>query len=416
MPLTQGLLVPIVKGYGKHLKKGALGLLFFIAAGGSFAQNSVSNTIANQAQFESAVQAMFLGDYEYALNVFEDLYLRTDSLRVKLEWARTAFLAKKFNLAKDLFLDVLEEPVPDLVRFNISLYLEEIEKEGNQTDWSLGLTREYNPFGIAESQEVIVFGVPFQYIPPTEPSYLSGVTGRFYHARSIDKGQSIRFIGDIYGAIYEGSRNNKADVNLGVDYIFPSWREARVQAGVDHFFQRSDLVVRQPYIGFQYQKDQLTGLLNHYQINGRRALNKYAEFSQLDGEVNSVSLRGARDFSKTLRIGLTGEVVDTSAESESDHYSAISAGIYFQYFSREISSKVYAAYSYSKRRHDSSDPFFQVKRVDRKEAVSFAIQPYRLQLFGVFPKLEVGFESNNSTIPLYSSDRTTVNLQFQKNY
>ncbi len=101
------------------VKRGGFGLLFSCISTLAVAQIIPPAPDPHQTQFEAGLRNMFEGRYEQATSIFEDLYRKTRAVRVKLEWARAAFLWKRYELSRSLFDQVLEQPVPDVVRFNV---------------------------------------------------------------------------------------------------------------------------------------------------------------------------------------------------------------------------------------------------------------------------------------------------------
>lgn len=411
-----GLLVLVDKFLRHSIIKGGISLLFLLM---SFQAGSQPISLApdpNQLQFEQAIRLMQAGSYALALEQFADLYALTSSLRVKLEWARTAFLAKQYDLANDLFLAVLEEPIPDVVRFNVSLYLSEIAQLGNQTDWGIGFTRDFNPFGVPEDQEIILFGLPFQFVASEPREHLFGITGYVRHARPLNSSRTLRFVGEFNGVQYEGSGNNKGDIRLGMDYRLPTFDNVKLKAGIDHYYQKSTVLLRQPYLGAEYRKDQLSGFLNQYQIEGRLARNDYPDFDSLNGHTWSIATFGAKNITPTLQLGVSTYMDDTSSDFDLQSYRTLCAGMHIRFYLPSIRSNLRITYFQSRRRFGAVDPLFQVRRVDDREFFSVSVQPYALKVFGLYPSIELGFEETKSAIPINSSDKTVFNFRLRKNY
>ncbi len=172
-----------------QLKKGAWGLLFLLSS--TFAIGQVRYIDPAQVQFEAGVSALFSDDLENALKLFEDLYKKTNAPRVKLEWARAAFLAKKYKLSSQLFNEVLAENIPDSVRFNISLWLTEISALSDQTDYGFTFVRDTNPFAVGKQQTILIYGTPFLYSPPQDIETLLGLNFHFRHSRTLNASGTV---------------------------------------------------------------------------------------------------------------------------------------------------------------------------------------------------------------------------------
>jgi hypothetical protein len=413
---TQVLLVQSANWLQRIFLRGASGLLFFMVSSCAVAQLSLLTHIENQRRFDAAYQAMSVGEYDVAMDLFQDLYRDTEAIRVKLEWARSAFLAKNFDLSRELFLSVLEEPIPDSVRFNISLYLTEIDRLGNLTDWGFSFTREKNPFRIPESQDIIIFGNTFSYVPPEPAKSLSGIRGYAHHSRSLNSSGNFRFIGDFYGTIYEGAKNNRGHVNIRFDYQLPFVENTDLNVGADHYFQRSEILRRQSYVGLNYRIDQLQGLLNQVDVSTRAGKNKFPDYQRLDGETLYLSVYGAKDISSRLRFGIGLNLEGSQAGFSLDDYVKTGFLVNAKFFLTDIRSSLGIAYSFSERKYGDEDPLFQVRRVDQEQLATISVKPFGFKVFGMFPSLDFSIEEINSTIPLKSAKRSMVNFELRKNY
>jgi len=396
--------------------KGGLCLLFLCVAGGAAGQPASVGQDINQIRFESGARALFEERYQSAATIFKDLYEKTKAPRVKLEWARAAFLAKNYDLAKQLFEDVLNEQVPDVVRFNVALYLSEISKLGNQTDYGLSFIRDTNPFAVAKSQQVLIFGIPFNYTPPSAKETLSGINFFLTHSRALVAEGNIRLITDVDATEYEGTNNNKAAAKVAIQIKRNSEDNLSARLGVDHYFQRGELLLRQPYIAVKYRKDQLNSFFSQYELEAKVGRNNYPDFSYVNGSLRSIAASAAKNITNSLQVGASLYLDQTNAETQSQAFKTRAVGLYTRFFTPLIRSSTRLNYARTMRDYKTTDELFLVQREDQRELMSLSIQPYNLKIFGLYPSLEIGVEKFRSNISINSYDRNIVNLSFRKNY
>lgn len=396
------------------LKRGGASLLFLcVVSASAHAQGRATDPA--QAQFELGVRAMFAGDQAVAMSTFENLFKKTGSLRVKLEWARAAFLAKQYKLADQLFHEVLAQDIPDSVRFNISLMLTEIAKLGDQTDYGFTLVRDTNPFAVAKQQVILVYGIPFNYQPPQKPETLSGLNFYVNHSRSINTAGTVRLLAEADDTEYEGGAS-KSSAKLALQLKRKLEDNLSLRLGVDHHFQRRELLLRQPNLSLQYRKDQLGGLLNQYQFDVGASQSKFPDFAYADGQTIFGAASASKMLGSSLQVGANVYLDDMASKTRSLGYETLAAGVYGRFFTPSISSNMRLSYTQSKRRFKQVDELFVVTRQDHRNLVSMSVQPYSIKLFGLYPALEMGLEESKSNIAVNSFERTFFNVLLRKNY
>lgn len=398
------------------VKGGCLGLLLLCLVVWPSVQAQDNQSDPAQIQFEAGVQRMFAGQPEEAIAVFENLYSKTRATRVKLEWARAAFLAKRYALSRRLFDEVLAEPIPDIVRFNIAVYLGEIAKLGDQTDYGFSFVSDTNPFAVAKPQQILIYGIPFTYTPPKTQETLLGLNFYAAHSRSLTDSGTVRLTAEADNTEYQGKDNNKSAVKLAVQLKTSANSNTNLRLGVDHFYQRRVLLLRQPYVGFQYRKDQLGGVFQQYQVDIKASQNTYPDFPYVDGRTASIGVGVTKNIGNNLQGGANFYLDDTTSRIESQGYNTTAASVYARFFTPVIASNTRLNYSWTNRSYKAVDELFAVTRADRRVAISASIQPYALKIMGLYPALEIGIEKNSSSVSINSFDRTFANFTLRKNY
>jgi len=369
-----------------------------------------------QAEFTAGVAAMFAGQYDNAIAVFSELYRKTHSPRVKLEWARAAFLAKNYDVSRQLFSEVLLENPPDIVRFNISLYLGEIAKLGNSTDYGFSYVRDTNPFAFSKPQTVTIYGMPFTYRPPRTQETLHGVNAYITHSRTLNTAGTVRAMVEAEDTEYSGQNNNKSSLKLSLD-IKPSLENNwSIKTGFDAYLQRRALLLYQPFVGLGYRKDQMGGLIHQLQIDLRHGENIYPDFSSINGTFNSISIQASKNLNPELQIGGSYYMDATTSASASSAYKTQAQGLFAKFFTPAIRSNTKISYTNSKRHYSGVDELFLVKRKDERTILSLAIQPYSLKFAELYPSIEFGHEVTDSSIPINGYQRNFISLQLKRNY
>lgn len=397
-----------------QIKKGAWGLLFLFSS--TFANGQDRHVDPAQVQFESGLSALFSDDLETALKIFEDLYKKTNAPRVKLEWARAAFLAKKYKLSSQLFNEVLAESIPDSVRFNISLWLTEISVLSDQTDYGFTFVRDTNPFAVGKQQTILIYGTPFIYSPPQEIETLLGLNFHFRHARTLNTSGTVRIIAEADHTAYQGRDNNKTSVKSAFQVKRRSEDNLSLRLGLDHFFQRNELFLKQPYVGVQYRKDQSIGVLNQYQVDATVTKNIYPVFSFADGQSISLSTSATSTVKEDMQIGGNLYLDRTETKLRSQGFNTLTGTVFSRVLAPSILSTVTISLTKSRRTYNGIDELFLLRRHDMRDVISTSIQPNNLKVFGLYPALEIGTERSTSNIKINSFKRTFLNLALKKNF
>ncbi len=395
-------------------KKGAWGLLFLCSS--TFAIEQDRYVDPAQIQFEAGVSALLSDDLENALRIFGDLYKKTNAPRVKLEWARAAFLAKKYGLSSQLFNEVLAENLPDSVRFNISLWLTEISALSDQTDYGFTFVRDTNPFAVGKQQTILIYGTPFLYSPPQDIETLLGLNFHFRHSRTLNASGTVRLIVESDNTVYQGRDNIKTSVKAAIQVKRRSEDNLSLRLGFDHFFQRSELFLKQPYVGIQYRKDQVNGVLNRYQLDATVTKNIYPDYSFADGRSTSLTTSATSTVKEGVQIGGILFLDQTKTRLRSQGAHTFSGTVFARLLVPSSTSTLTLSLTKSRKNYNGIDELFLLRRHDMRDVISASIQPNNLKVFGLFPNLEIGSEKSTSNIKINSFERTFLNFSLKKNY
>lgn len=397
-----------------NLSKGGLCLLFLSSTLCSAFEIKETTTPAEaQHQFISATDLMFDGKSKEAAEILSDLYEKTNSVRVKLEWARAAFLSHQYDLSLKLFNEIQEQNIPESVRFNIGLYVSEISKTTATTDYGFSINKDANPFSMPSSQEIYIYGLPFKYEPPIKSDNLYGVSFYINHSSPILNNSNLRFIGGFDITKYEGINNNKYAGHVAFDYRFESFKNIGLRAGIDSFYQRTDHILDQPYLNFQHRMDYASGPVNTVQIDLRFSKNIYPMALLSSGKSKSLTIMIGKNISSTAQVGGSIYVDDNFAKLNSLSFKTYSTSVFMKKHVQQISSIFQINLMVAHRLYGGIDELFLKNRTDLRKAASVNITK-NTKLFGLHPSIEFGVEKFSSNIPVNSYERTFINLHLKK--
>jgi len=367
--------------------------------------------------FELGVAAMLEGDYKISSEIFEWLYAKTKSPRVKLEWARAAFLNKEYNLARELFIEALDSySIPDSVKFNISVFINEISRLGDHTDYSFSFVKDTNPFGSPKPQKIVIFGIPFDYVPPNEKETLNGLKINFFHSKTLSDNGLWRILMDLDLINYEGGNKSKAKGSLAVESKLKANDNISYRLGKEFLRQNDTTVLEQDFLSINYRKDKITGLFNRMEGALKHSVNRFPHFPIANGVTNSLNMALSTSLSDKIQLSLGAYSDKNFTNRDFLNYSTNAYSANVKIFTPIILSNTQLSFSHSLRRFHGIDDLFIIKRRDSSKTLSLKIQPYSLKIYGLHPAVEIGTENTKSNIAINSFKKNIINFTLSKNY
>jgi hypothetical protein len=73
-------------------------------------------------------------------------------------------------------------------------------------------------------------------------------------------------------------------------------------------------------------------------------------------------------------------------------------------------------WSASRRQHAAPDPLFEIRRQDRRRNLTLNIEPSNFKIAGLIPVVELGYEKNDSTLPLSNYNRVIASMSLKRSY
>lgn len=395
------------------LFKGGLGLLFCCVSMVSNADDSTTH----QRTFEKGVAAMFRGDYSESQRIFQSLYVETQSPRAKLEWARSAYLAGDFRLARKLFREVYEAPnTPDLVRFNISLFLSEIASEVGVVDYSLKFVSDSNPYSVSNTQEVTIFGLPFTYKPPQPKKALNGLNLWFQYTRPINARESLRFLSELNGTKFSGKNENKGNISLAMQHFPNDQSKFSYRFGKDLYWEKSAVIAEQNFLSAQYTLRGISQDFSNFSASVRLSQNHLPDFSLANGETLSTSISISRPFFSRFQVGGTLGLNETVTRDPTYGNNGHNIGLGVKLFFPTHRLQLDIDYVWAHRFYNEQDALFLVHRKDREQAVIALLKFGDFHLFGMYPSLILQTSVTDSSISIYSIEKRSASFLLSRRF
>lgn len=400
----------------RSLSKGGVCLLFFCTSNCVFAEiNKLSPTLTPQDQFILGLELMQSGRSDEAAKVFEGLYKKTNSTRVKLEWARAAFISHEYDESNSLFDEVLAQDIPESVRFNIGLFKAELSKFISSNDYGFGLVKDTNPFFLSEPQEIYIYGLPFNFEPPIKKETLYGMSFYFNRSMPILNKKNFRAIGGLNLTQYEGAKNNKYTLHAAFDYRLEKFKSISFRVGLDNHYQRDIRVTDQSYVNFQHRVDFPGERIKSLQTDIRIAKNSYPISSESNSRSESISLMASKNISATTHLGGSVFLESNKTKYTSLSFKTYSASVFIKEYLPLASSSIQLNLLAANRLYSGTDELFMTKRTDSRRIVSLALNRNK-RVLELYPTIEAGIEKFTSNIPINSYRKNFINFYLKKTF
>jgi len=417
MGVLKDMWVALVES-GKHifiLKKGSIGLLFFIF--GLFFNNSAeASEASNQNEFRKGLSFLFNSNYSDAEAVFENLFVKTKAPRVKLEWARSAYLNKKYELSKRLFEEVMEGDIPESVRFNIMIYLNQLNDLTDHIDYRINFARDTNPQGSSKPQTIIIYGIPFDYVPIQQQETLNGINLGFYYSKRILDSRDQRLILDFDITDYYGSDISKYNGRAAIESSLIRSLNLKYKIGYDALWENDKNLLNQAYISLSYSNNKLSGLYDSINSEFKYSQNKYVEFSDASAHVASMTMGVAKGISETVRLSSGLYIDNAEAKSPSFNYRTLSVNGEIKMHAPMIKSHIKISATNMLRNYGGLDELFLKKRKDIANNIGITLMPYSITVYGLHPSVDILYERIKSNIKINSYSRTKFNVSLKKRF
>ena len=382
------------------LRTGAIAICALLSSFPASAQEGAAVALeeANRRDFAAGVAAMFAGRYDEAAEIFRDLSRRTSAPRVKLELARSLFLASHYREAKRLFNDVYYSAgLPYQVRRAINVYLEKIDRKIGFIVPTFGITLDSNPTRATSTTDYVLFGSPVVLNQRPHGRAIGiqyGLSGR----TPLNASSSLSVVGAISGTKYPESPNSFASANTGLSFDDAQGRHS-LETGVQYLRREHSDTLISPYLTGTYR---LSGTKQSQTDVG--ILTSYSTFDSnyyLNGPLLQVSVQHGAEVQKQTTLVTAAHVstVRTRDSRYNQFEGGLSASVYHSLASLGVD--VIVRGQVGRRAFSAVDPLFGGIRRDtdyQGEIKLVRTSPVRR----LFPSVGIRYERRDSTLPFYA--------------
>ena len=377
-------------------------------------QPTIEQAQMNQIIFEQAMSLVKDGKYKEGAELLADLYNITHSPRVKLEWARALYLGDDKRQAKTLFQDVLDTNPPYMVKEKIHVFLDDISKYDGKFSVSFGLVSDSNPKNLTTENTVNIFGQQYYYNPSVKAKTELGLSYSINANKALNE-ESPWYLGlSINGSKFNAVEYDKTSIEESISHKLFDTPRIYGKIAVEEYFFAGKLLYTYPSVSVKHTLETTTG----YYFWDETKLGKlnYTDYTYLNGLMANLSSGFGKTISPQLNLGVEASLDRMNANESPYSFWTGTVGLVANFFvpDWELKTQIKAIKSYKK--FDAMDPIFGETRKDDRSGVFVTVLKPNWVIQGMSPSLEVGYESNDSNINLYSYSRLVTNLYFKKSF
>jgi hypothetical protein len=365
-----------------------------------------------QVVFLQAQAAIALRDYGAASLKLRQLLTRDPALvRVRLDLARTLFLAGDYDAARHHFELALGQDLPETARQNVYRYLRHIQAQAAWLELTVSAGRDSNPGSATSARTVEILGQSFLVHPEAQADPSWGVAVNAHGRTAFGPGQRGYARGLLQLRDYSGryADYHYAQATVGAT-AGQGWS---VEAGPLAAYYQGKLL----YAG---------GLVEagHHAPLGARALAlqsvsvrhlDYADYQYLDATEGALrmQLRYAASGVSQLALGLS--LARSDARENAYSYDAwdVSLG-YVRELRRHVNLDL--RLGYGEVRYADEWALFGTMRRDRVLRADVSVIARDWALRGFAPLVSAGVVSTKSTIELTEFDRRYLSIGFTRTF
>lgn len=393
---------------------GAIYLSVLCTSSGWAAEPDIAQKDAYQARFEEGASLFLSGNYLRAAYIFEQLYADTQSQRVKLEWARAIYFLGNKNKAKELFNEVLATNPPLPVREKINAFLDDIAISNGKFDYDFGVVRDTNPRAVPLNRTFNIFGTPLTYVPQFDTSPQYGLSYRLIASKSLDDYNKLVGSISMYGIKFGSTAFDRNNIEVGLAYRLSDSPRWQTRMAIERMNFAGEHLYDYPSVSISNSVENIIGNAWANEVKGGRMI--YPVYSYLNGPLISYSTSVVKNVSPQTNVGVELYIDRSSAAESAYAYRTNLISLFGNLYQGNSGIKALLKISSSSKEYDATDPFFGEMRLDKRNSVMLTLAADKLNLFGVTPTLDLGYEKTNSNITFYTFDKVTATIYFKKAY
>jgi len=370
------------------------------------AQTRIATDDPYQAAFLIALDALQRRDYAAAIAIFEALYKKVPTARIRLELARACYLDRQYARARTLFQAILDAPeLPWGVRENVQRYLDRIDESLGHISFSVAFISDSNPLNFTDHQQINIAGQTFNLVPPSNKDAAYGIQYSFNASRALSDDASLVGFLKVSFRDLEGGELDKWIIDAGIAAAPSEQPRLRGKLGLEQSIYGGRQLYRLPYASLTYIPDPVEQF--RLSTEARVGYLDVEDFDYLDAHLQSIDLRAQ----KTLQSGsqLLGKLYLENAIAEQSAYSYRGAGAEL-----DVSFPLFDSWgangfaSLGTRQYRAVDPFFGEQRDDVTQKIGLTLFNRSWKWQGMTPEFGLAYEQNQSNIDYYEYDKLTL--------
>jgi len=366
----------------------------------------------HQRDFQYGIEAIEQGQYAAAAAIFEALFARTRSERVRLEWARSLYFVGDYRQSTKLFRATLASQPPLAVQERIQLWLDEMADFTGRWDYSLELVRDSNPAFIPTSRQFFLFGLPFTFQPTGNEGPQWGLAYRLGYSRLLDSGKRWRIAAGLGGREFSETTLDQQVVDLSLGYRFrleprvelQTFGESQQRGGVP-FSDQAGVRLVHALLGsgkWRLEQELRVGTL------------RFTDLKYLNGTNSFYQLTAHRPLLPQQWVSVSAYVDHMNTLEKPYTYLGEGVSVEILQGFPGLRAKARLRISFHERAYRAMDPFFGLTRKDRRDVIALDLQKTDFRFGGFTPVLVLGQERNRSNIAIYGYTRNFVTLQMNR--
>lgn len=369
-----------------------------------------------QAMFLKGMIALARNNYPAAILHFRQALEREpNATRIRLELARTLFLAKKDEDADYQFKLAIAQHPPEAVVQNIARFREAIRaRRAWRFNVNFGIAADSNINSATDKERVDIFGLPFQLDPSARARSGTGIIASGDASVRLLRNRKVPIYLGTYGRMVRYPDHSFDDIYVGGEAgpEFRLWggRLRIAVSGFQRWYGGDPLVTS---VGSRLNYDKVIGGRWSLEAFLTARHNTYARRSDIDGWDIEASVSTNRALSAST-LGFTyGSIQRTfTHDPGQSSWSARLGGGVLKEVGWGLRPQI--AFEVGRQVNDAPLAFFSQARRDWRLQATASIYKRDWNVVGFAPSLRVTYTRNFSTISLYDQKRLRVDFGIAK--
>jgi tetratricopeptide (TPR) repeat protein len=376
-----------------------------------------ANPRDSEVQFLLAMIAVQDRDYPGAIHRFRAILVREPGvMRVRLELARTFFLAKDYDNAERQFRFARAGDPPETVKKNIDRFLYQIRLARRFSyNLSVAATPDTNLNAGPSITTVDIFGLPFQLSDQARKQSGVGATldagGEWLPA--LTDTIRLRLGAQLHRGDYSGGQFDDMTLSAlaGVRFIGPRWEISPLTT-----------VFRRWYANQFYDQGVGAALQGTYYPAPKIGLNasfggQAVSFAQTDMNGPAFTASAGAFYTPDSASVISASLSVSRQGAQVAVYANTAAQLQLGYY-RDLPRGFSVSFQPSYARVDYDDEYvaFGAVRRDRLWQAQISLLNRRIDLWGFTPRIAYTYSHNSSSIDLFSYDRQRIETGLTRNF